>query len=82
MDRSCYLVLPVGDKWAMKIKGSDRTWEFATQAEALAVARAAAQSVWEENGLRSVVRIQQPDGQWHEESRHGETPFPPTRTKK
>ena len=74
--------MPMGNKWVMKVKGSERTWEFDTEAEALAVARAAAQSVWEENGLHSIVRIQQPDGQWLEESKHGETPFPPTRTKK
>ena len=79
MARTCYLVLRQGDRWIMQV--NDRTWEFDTQAEALEVARAAAQSVWEKNGLRSIVRIQQPDGQWLEESKHGETPLPPSRSK-
>ena len=80
MDRTRYLVLPKDGKWVMQV--NDRTWEFDTQDEALTVARAAAHSVWEKNGLRSIVRIQQPDGQWLEESKHGETPLPPSRLKK
>jgi hypothetical protein len=78
--RTCYLVLRQGDKWIMQV--NDRTWDFDAEADALAAARAAAQSVWEKSGLRSLVRIQQPDGQWLEESRHGETPLPPSRPKK
>ena len=80
MARTCYLVLPHGDKWVMQV--NERTWEFDSQDEALTVARAAAQSVWDKNGLHSIVRIQQPDGKWLEESRHGETPLPPSRSKK
>jgi len=82
VDRSCYYVLPLGDKWAMKLKGSERTWEFETQAEALAVAREAAQSVWRDKGLHSVVMIQQPDGQWLQDAKQGETPMPPSRSSK
>jgi len=75
-------ILPLGDKWAMKLKGSERTWEFDTQAEALAVAREAAQSVWRDKGLHSVVMIQQPDGQWLQDAKQGETPMPPSRSSK
>ena len=82
VDRSCYYVLPLGDKWAMKLKGSERTWEFTTQAEALAVAREAAQSVWRDKGMHSVVLIQQPDGQWLQDAKQGETPMPPSRSSK
>jgi hypothetical protein len=80
--RTCYYVLPMGDKWAMKIKGNERTWEFDTEAEALAAARAAAQTVWEDKGMHSSVQIQQADGKWRDDSSHGQTPFPPSREKK
>jgi hypothetical protein len=59
-----YDVVPVGTQWAMKVAGHDQAWYYPTQDEALTVAIDAARTIWQRNGIRSVVRVQQGDGAW------------------
>jgi hypothetical protein len=72
-----YDVVPVGRQWAMKIAGHDQAWYYPTQDEALNVAMDAARTIWERNGIRSVVRLQLTDGEWQRKrSFGGKTPVP------
>jgi hypothetical protein len=77
--RTYYYVGPIGTRWAMKVDGNERVWEFATEAEALKVATTAARALWENGRVLSGVRIQATDGTWRLERRYGDTPFPPPR---
>jgi hypothetical protein len=77
MATTYYDVVSVGTQWAMKVDGHDQAWCYPTQDQALNVAIDAARSLWERNGIRSAVRLQQPDGQWQRKRTFGGvTPFP------
>lgn len=72
-----YNVIPVGGQWAMTVAGHDQSWLYATQDEALNVAMDAARHLWQTSGLRSVVRLQDTDGEWQRKRVFGgETPMP------
>jgi len=72
-----YDVVPVGGQWAMKVADLDQACCYRSQDEALNVAIDAARALWERNGIRCVVRLQQPDGEWQRKrSFGGSTPVP------
>ena len=72
-----YDVVPVGGQWAMKVAGHDQASYFPSQDQALNVAMDTARALWEKNGVRCVVRLQQPDGGWQRKRSFGNsTPVP------
>jgi hypothetical protein len=59
-----YHILPTADGWRVSARGF--TWNFRTQSDAVAFALSTADDYTRATGQATSVRLQQPDGRFHE----------------
>ncbi len=79
MARTYYYVVNSGNQWEIKFDGQENgtRYVYATQADAINAAAAAANTNFTQNGRPSGVRIQGQNGQWRDERTYGNDPHPP-----